>query len=103
MIDRVALTSVQMSWSDYQAALQHSFVAGMDYQDGVWTERLAGDAGREQADAEAAALHRAAYRIVQAAAKLDPWPVAQEARRGRQEAAGRASRATAAPWAREAS
>jgi len=60
------------------------------------------DAGRDQADADAAALHRAACRVVQSAAKLDPWPVAQQARRSRQEAAAALARRRATPWPLEA-
>lgn len=60
---------------------------------------LAGiDLGREQMDAELAALHRRAYTIVQAMAKVDPWEVAQEKIRQRRDEAAARNRAAGDPW-----
>jgi len=58
--------------------------------------------GWQACDEEIAALQRAAHRVTQAVAQLDPWPVAQQKRRGRQvEAADRHAQA-AQPWPAEA-
>ena len=60
---------------------------------------LAGiDIGREQMDAELAAIQHRAFGIVQAMAKLSPWHEAQQARRQHQEKAAEHHRAAGQPW-----
>lgn len=60
---------------------------------------LAGiDLGREQLDAELAAIQRRAFGIVQSMAKLAPWHEAQQARRQHQEKAAEHHRAAGQPW-----
>jgi hypothetical protein len=70
-----------------------AFLSG--YLSGV----LAGiDLGREQMEAEQTELHRRAYNIVQAMAKLSPWDEAQQARRRHQDEAAKQHRAAGQPW-----
>jgi hypothetical protein len=69
------------------------------YMSGYLSGILAGiDVGREQLDNEIAALHRRAFSIVQAMAKLLPWQEAQQARRQHQEKAAAHHRAAGQPW-----
>jgi len=58
--------------------------------------------GREQADEEAAQLHRQATRIVHAMAKLDPHVDRERRRRQRQVEAAERHTANAQPWPAEA-
>ncbi len=59
------------------------------------------DRGREQADEEAQRLHDNAVRVVRAMARLDPWDVAQQRRRGAETAAAERHAAQAMAWASE--
>lgn len=72
------------------------------YLDGYTAGYAAGvDRGRAAADADAAALHAGAWRIVQAAARLEPHDVARQARRDRMVAAYGRRTAAATPWPAE--
>jgi len=59
------------------------------------------DRGREQADEEAQRLFNNAVRVVRAMARLDPWDVAQQRRRGAETAATERHAAQAMAWASE--
>jgi len=60
---------------------------------------LAGiDRGREQMDAELAAIQHRAFGIVQRMAKLAPWQEAQQTRRQHQEKAAEHHRSAGQPW-----
>ena len=60
---------------------------------------LAGiDLGREQMDAELAAIQHRAFGIVQAMAKLPDWHEAQQTRRQHQDKAAEHHRAAGQPW-----
>jgi hypothetical protein len=59
--------------------------------------------GRRRAEEEMAALHRAAYRVVQAHARLQPFDEASRARRARWIAAAARHQAAAVPWPEETS